>query len=229
MSIAQKLSAVAENMKKFYDGTRQAAREQLWNVITIRGGRNIYSYAFARTDFTGVDFIKPIVPGHLNPSATSVDYMFYIYRGSHLPGNIDLSKVPAKAVNSAMFAMSSLVEIYDMGLCAMNSYLNAFYKCETIKKIPVLRTHKGTTFSGTFYETFALEDITFEGVIGQNLNVSYSTKLSRESLINIIDCLYDYASDGDTAIHKLNLGSANLDKLSDDEQQIATDKGWTLS
>lgn len=60
------------------------------------------------------------------------------------------------------------------------------------------------------------------------LNLSGCTNLTHESLMNVINNLYDIASKGCNA-QKLQLGSTNLAKLTDEEKAIATNKGWSLS
>lgn len=52
--------------------------------------------------------------------------------------------------------------------------------------------------------------------------------ISHDSLINVINKLYDIATKGCNA-QKLILGSANLARLSASEIAIATNKGWTVS
>ena len=60
------------------------------------------------------------------------------------------------------------------------------------------------------------------------LNFSNSSKLSYESLISIINNLYDIATKGCNT-QKLVLGSTNLAKLTAEEVAIGTSKGWSVS
>lgn len=60
------------------------------------------------------------------------------------------------------------------------------------------------------------------------MNVSQNTKLTHESLMNVINGLFDIASLG-VKSQQLVLGSTNLAKLTEDEITIATNKGWTVS
>ena len=60
------------------------------------------------------------------------------------------------------------------------------------------------------------------------LNLSGCNKLTHESLMNVINNLYDIASIG-VQPQKLQLGSTNLAKLTDEEKAIATNKGWSIS
>ena len=60
------------------------------------------------------------------------------------------------------------------------------------------------------------------------LNLSTCPALTHDSLMNVINNLYDIASIG-VQPQKLQLGSTNLAKLTDEEKAIATNKGWSLS
>lgn len=67
------------------------------------------------------------------------------------------------------------------------------------------------------------------------LDLSRCTKLSNESLMSVINNLYDLnltydvANGGTLYTQALVLGSTNLAKLTTEEIAIATDKGWTVS
>ena len=63
-------------------------------------------------------------------------------------------------------------------------------------------------------------------VIGNDLDLSSCTKLTWVSLVSVICALVDYSGDG--GVHTLTLGEANLNKLSDSEKAMVTQKGWVL-
>ena len=60
------------------------------------------------------------------------------------------------------------------------------------------------------------------------LDLSYCTLLTYESLMNVINNLYDIASAG-VKPQGLVLGATNLAKLTEEEIAIATNKGWNVS
>lgn len=60
------------------------------------------------------------------------------------------------------------------------------------------------------------------------LNLSDCSKLTHDSLMNVINNLYDIAAKG-VATQQLILGSTNLKKLTAEEIQIATSRGWSVS
>lgn len=107
---------------------------------------------------------------------------------------------------------------------AINSY--AFAACSKLMNIniPNSVTEIGDS---VFLNCTALENVTVEnGFNGIGLNLSASTKFSVETLVNIINALADRT--GQTA-YTLTFGSANLDKLSDEQKIVATEKNWTLA
>ena len=61
--------------------------------------------------------------------------------------------------------------------------------------------------------------------INANLDIHYSTKFTREALLEIIGNLKAQTSGTKT----LTMGSDNLAKLTDEDKAIATNKGWTLA
>ena len=61
-----------------------------------------------------------------------------------------------------------------------------------------------------------------------DVDVSGSPRLTYDSLMNLINNLYDIASKG-CKTQQLKLGATNLAKLSEEEIAIATNKGWSVS
>ena len=60
------------------------------------------------------------------------------------------------------------------------------------------------------------------------LDLSPCSLLTKQSIINVLNNLYDIASKGCNT-QKIVLGSTNLAKLTEEEIAIATNKGWTVS
>lgn len=196
--------------------------EELYRCLTLDGERTNYSYAFARTNFDNVPiyFENPITP------TGAIDRMFYYYYGQYLP-NVDLSQVAPNKDCQALFYGSKLRTIPDLGLPAMNGYLNVYANCAELVTIGKLRVKQSTEFPSTFSGCSKLQVINFEGTIGQNINLSSSPKLTATTMVNMFNKLYNYKGSGTT--HTVTLGSTNLAKLSSSNKAIATQKGWTLA
>lgn len=88
---------------------------------------------------------------------------------------------------------------------------------------PNFTTFGGLKNLGKGYLTTQSENYSF-----YNFDLSYSTALTHESLMNVINNLYDIASLG-VKPQKLTLGSTNLAKLTAEEINLATQKGWNVS
>lgn len=52
--------------------------------------------------------------------------------------------------------------------------------------------------------------------------------ISRNTLLKVLDALADYSTDTENT-YILTLGGYNLSKLTEEEIEIATDKGWTVA
>jgi hypothetical protein len=109
--------------------------------------------------------------------------------------------------------------------CFNNTFRSAT-KLETIEKI-ILKEDGTQTFANAFTNAKALKNITFEGVIGQNIDFKDCTLLTHESLMSIINALQRYDGDGNT--HTVTLGQSNISKLSEQEIAFVTQKGWTIA
>ena len=92
--------------------------------------------------------------------------------------------------------------------------------------ITLLVPNVNCTWSNTFSYHNKLKRLIFlEGTkIGNNLDVSWCSKLPKEDILGIVDYLQDVG-----ATRTLTLGATNLAKLTDAEQAKATEKGWTLA
>lgn len=98
---------------------------------------------------------------------------------------------------------------------------------------------KVTRISYAFGNCSQLNNLVFGSNLGAGYtatseNYSYcelnfsSCPLTYESIMDVINKLYDLASNGKLS-QRLVLGNSNLAKISDEEKAIATNKGWNLS
>ena len=101
---------------------------------------------------------------------------------------------------------------------------NMFYSCSNLTTVPLFDTSNVTNMSSMFKGCSSLEAIHMIN-INANLDISASTKFTREALLEIIGNLKAQTSGS----KKLTMGSTNLAKLTDEDKAIATNKGWTLA
>ena len=147
----------------------------------------------------------------------------------------------------AFAQMYNLLSIEEIDTSNITNMHGAFRECENLITIPALNAEKVTDIDGVLSYTNSLTN--FGGFInlgmaydtskeanysyytlqlGRLYMDSYSKNLTHESLMNIINNLYDIKTKGCNA-QKLILGSTNVNKLTSEEIALATNKGWTVS
>lgn len=152
---------------------------------------------------------------------------------------IDTSK--AKQMQNTFSDCHSLTEIPQIDTSNVTSFANTFYYCENLTDIPLLDASKATYMVQVFASTPKLANFGGFKDLGKaylttqsanygsyRLDLRWSPSLTHDSLMNVINNLYDIKSKGCNA-QELVLASTNLAKLTAEEIAIATNKGWTVS
>lgn len=152
-------------------------------------------------------------------------------------------------------SLTSVGDLSNWNLSSCNSLKTAFRgtKVSTFGDISNWNVSKVTAFDGVFQNCVNLVDLDLSGwdfsagtslanIFGgctnlTNLSMGYNIKksfsisdcknLTKESLLSVINGLYDYSSGSTT--YTLTIGTTNLAKLSDEEKAIATAKKWILA
>ena len=225
-TISEQLVDLGKKIGQVFEIGRKAEYDAFWDAFQNNGNRTNYTYAFIN-NWTA-EIFKPKYPiiavgdasymfdkckiGNqetpdfdfvengviLDTSgATSLTYMFRECKGIKRVGTIDCTSIP-KDINRT-FSWCDVV---------------------TIDKLVVKETLKyDNPFAGASY----LENITIEGIIGNNISFGDCTKLTKDSLLSIIAALKS-----DVSGLTCTLGTTNLAKLTDAEKAVATGKGWEL-
>ena len=117
---------------------------------------------------------------------------------------------------------SSLTSIpsFDVSKATRMDYM--FNDCPSLTSIPSFDVSKVTSMDYMFSDCSSLETIHMIN-IGADLDISSSTKFTREALLEIIGNLKTV-----TTTKRLTMGSTNLAKLTEEDKAIATNKGWSL-
>lgn len=100
-----------------------------------------------------------------------------------------------------------------------------FEGCSSLTSIPQLNTSKVTNMSSMFDLCRSLTTLGGFSGLKVNLDLHYCTALTKESLLNV----FNEAADVTSSPKTLTLGTKNLNKLTDEEKAIATNKGWVLA
>lgn len=153
--------------------------------------------------------------------------------------SFDTSKVTS--MRSILSGCSSLIRVGNIDTSNVTNMNSAFQNCPKLITIPKLNASKATNIANVVNTNTSLRDFGGLENLGQaylttdsanysnyTLTVQYCKNLTHDSLMNVINNLYDIASLG-VQTQKLILGSTNLAKLSEEEIAIATNKGWSVS
>ena len=176
-------------------------------------------------------------------SVTNMTYMF-----SNCTSLATIPQIDTSSVTNMSSVFSNCVHLATIPQLDTSSVTNMTYMfsdCARLATIPQLDGGKLTSVAYIFNNCKSLEN--FNGIInlGQaylttqsanysnyKLVLSNSTKLTEQSIINILNNLYDIKTKGCNT-QQVILGATNLAKLTSTEGQTAltnaTAKGWTIS
>ena len=202
--------------------------------------------------FYDCGYLKNLDLSNLNTSnLTNIDFMFYscqkltkldlsnfdtskvttmasVFKGCLALINLDLSNFDTRKVISMREMFSDCSNLVDLDLSSFDvmkveNIDKMFYICKNLTNLKSFKNlGKGYTLKSSNY-------------INYKLNLSYSTLLTHESLMDVINNLYDLnltykvAGGGKLYTQSLVLGATNLAKLTAEEINSATLKGWTVS
>lgn len=180
-----------------------------------------------------------LVPELDTSSATNIRSMFANCSSLTTIPLFNTSKVNSIAY---MFEKcSNLVSIPQLDTSNVTGMYNVFVNCTHLTTIPKLNTSKVKEMAYAFLNCIALTTLGGFENLGQaylttananfsnyTLDLHYATLLTHESLMNVINNLYDIGTAG-VQTQQLIVGSTNLAKLTAEEIAIATSKGWTVS
>lgn len=135
---------------------------------------------------------------------------------------------------------SNLLTVPDYNFVNNTMMTNMFNNCNNLETIGLIDCSSIYGLNGAFYRCNSLKNMKGLKDIGKGyavsvssgsssyqINLYYASKLTHESLINIINNLYDIKTKG-CNIQDLYIGSTNVGKLTADEISIATSKGWNV-
>lgn len=234
MTIAEKLTTVAENLPKVYDAGQRNERERIvglfWDRIDC-----VIDHLFSGAS---AEFVEAFAPGaDYFPDGLYVEEANYafadcMYSGSYYDSGLPLFSGCIYTADS-MFESSKFTVIppLDLTYCDGNHRIFAHSSVVIIDGLKFGQNSQALSNDAFIYCT-ELEEIRFADVqlwIDSNLNLQWSTKLTHETLREIIYGLTNKRNDTSGTIWEIKLGSANLAKLTDDELEYMDRSGWSYS
>lgn len=136
---------------------------------------------------------------------------------------------------------NNLSEIPNLNISNVTNIARTFSACTKLTTVPELNCEKVNSLNNAFGACSSLTNLGGLLNIGQNYPLNStadnynltialvtSPKLTHDSLMNVINKVYDIATKG-VATQKITIGNTNIAKLTAEEIAIATNKGWSIS
>lgn len=238
MSVADKLTIIAENESKVYEAGQKAEYDRFWDCFQDNGNRKNYRCAFDYDCWNDETF-KPKYDISLNATKTEY-YNTQTFEYSYIT---DLNKIlndcGVRIISSGAewlngtFRYATITNM-DLDVSSCVSMPMPFYAMDKLKTLSLRNLRSDCIFDRTITFCYALENLSITGTIGtgsggnSSINLQYSNKLTKESLLNIIDCLEDKSTDTSGTAWTVIIGNTNRAKLTKEEIYNATLKGWNL-
>ena len=213
MTVADKLTRIAENEQKVYEAGhdagyteglnkggyadgyeegKKAEYDAFWDAFQNYGKRVDYQGGFYGSGWNDSIF-KPKYD--INPNNCS--QMFVSSKITDLCAALDRCGVTldtsASARVDSMYYYTNIIKAPTLDTrksANLDSTFAYASKMESVEKI-LLKDDGSQRFNNSFVQATALKDITFDGVIGLDINFQHSTKLSADSIRSIIEHLSD--------------------------------------
>jgi surface protein len=164
-------------------------------------------------------------------NVTNMSNMFYGCSRLITIPQLDTSNVTS--VSYMFYNCGWLLFIPQLDTSNMGNMNSMFVSCTRLRSIPLLDCSKVTSMSTMFGWT-SITTLTDLGGF-KNLKISCTSNLNLlpnltiQSLMNVINNLYDFRANGESTTRTLQLGTTNLNKLTDEQKAVATNKGWNLT
>ena len=227
------------------------------NGIYKASDDNLDGYSEVEVATTGVDineYFKPTIQGGYNygwrdsfikfrspliVEGTNGYNMFETYAFETAPALIGAEKLTSAM--QMFYSSNYLKYVQDFNTSNVTTMYAMFHFCSNLVTVPKLNASKVVVIANIFANCNNLTNLGGLENLGQaydttksanyssyTLYLSTSNKLTHDSLMNVINNLYDIKTKGCNP-QSLILGSTNLAKLTAEEIAIATEKGWNVS
>lgn len=194
--------------------------------------------------FVGCRSLQSVDISELDTS--NVTNLYRIFSSCEMLNNLDLSKWDTSNVTTLDGAFTycyllSNLNVSNWDTSNVTSVLGTFESCNSLESLDISgwdlsKVTNINRFLGSYSDNKYLINLKF----GKNLKISWTgygspyrlPNLTVESLLSIIDGLYDFTGNGETPTSsqgQIQFGTTNLNKLTDEQKAVATNKGWILT
>lgn len=235
--IADKSVTVAENEQRVFEAGEKSEYDRFWDGYQDNGNKKLCAYMFSGTGWNE----ETLRPKYDIKPTNAVGIFSFASETSAFPRDLmghfeKIGRVLDFSQATQMISLfNSNTAVEKIGVISTISSVSLSYifsGCTSLKHIEklILKDDGSQAINSLFNSSPNIEHLIIEGTIGQNgFNIQWSTKLSHESLMSIINALKDYSADTSGTTWLVTLGSENLAKLTADEKLIARNKGWELA
>ena len=239
---------LSENMYGMFEGCTNLKTVPLFNTSRVTSMGSMFEgctnlttvplFDFSRMEDMGRMFYDctnlTTVPQFNTQNVTTMSNMFKGCTSLTVVPLFDTSNVTNM---SYMFQdCTSLTTVPSFNTSNVTNMDRIFYSCKSLTEIPLFDCSNVTTMS-TMFGYGELNNITTLGGF-KDLKVDWNDgyglvkcpNLTYESVMNVINNLYDFRGNGDeTTTKTIKFHPNSLALLSDDDKTIATNRGWVLS
>lgn len=217
----------AEKIDAVYDKGKQDERNAFWNVYLADRNTQYLFYSARWSDATFYPTKNIDIVGTAHFAFSSNQITNLKQRLIDCGVSLDTSKVTE---GSFWFAYCGrITNIPTVSFEGLTTEITTIFdNCPQLKEIEkiILKEDGSTTFKKWFDRLPKLEDITFEGVIGNDIDFSSSTLLSKASITSIINHLSNDVSGKTLTLSKTAVEDAFAWYDSDGNKQNSLDGIW---
>lgn len=224
------IANLQNEIENSFDEGKQEQWSIIWDAIQNKGLRTDYSSAFNNSTWDNTSFkpkynMKPIyAPGIISNSGIEGD-LREVLKNANV--SLDFSEC-TRFDNAFKDSKITHVGIIDLSnVTASYAAANIFYNAKFLVEIEKLISTDKIVYNGTFFGCNELEILIVEGIIAENgFNVEWSTKLSKESILSIINALSSETTGLTVTISK----TAKENAFTEEEWEtiIATKPNWNI-
>lgn len=242
MSIAEKMSEIAENVPLVYQAGQEQGLADFWEVFQNGGERTYYDGAFY-----GGWWGKNIFVPKYDITPVNSQWMFQFFNRDYeifdlaqyledLGVTLDMSNA-ATGYFTFYYMNVSRLPVLDMSNATTLTTCFRYNYATTIDKV-IFKDDGSQTGSNVFNNMTNLQNIVIEGKIGLNIiDLSASTLLSKASITSFVNALLESASGKSitfslTAVNnafETSTGAADGSTSEEWGTLIATKSNWTIS
>lgn len=174
-----------------YEKGKQAEYDAFWDACQVNGTRTNYRTAFAWLSWRDANFkpkydIKPINAYSMFTNTRISDIWGCLERAGVV---LDTSEATDMTYICSEQNYCSRIGVLDFRKATSST--GAFYYANAVETIDKIIVNENNVYTNWFGGCKIIKNITFEGVIGNNLNISGCTALTIASIENIINHLSD--------------------------------------